>query len=329
MTALKRGVIQTYDGLAHEAAVQIVGSLSTYLAGVPVATDVPPAEVIPGRECAVLFFSDDNPGDAVVVAVYGAAPQGGAGDHGALTGLADDDHPQYGALAQDEAVTGTWSFQAGIGQPGGATVGVQTVPVSTDLLRVGDPGYGYDRTIGLQVALGTVLSPSAGAITGIGGYCLTRGPNTSANGLQFIAGNASAPAANVARAVQATIFNSGSALALAYGLYVSSPNKLSGAIGAYYAAYLGACTTASASTRIGLYEAGTGAGGDAHGNRLYSNTQFGSVTGAFGGGDAVIGIANARAVPNANPAGGGVLYASGGALYWRGSSGTVTQIAPA
>jgi len=44
---------------------------------------------------------------------------------------------------------------------------------------------------------------------------------------------------------------------------------------------------------IALYEEGTGAAGDAHGNRLRSNTQFGSLTGAFGAGDGVIGLANA------------------------------------
>jgi len=326
VAVLKRGVIRTYDPSGHRAAVQIAGSLGTYLPGVPVATDVPPAEVQAGRECAVLFFAGDNPGDAVVVAVYGAVPQGGGpADHGALAGLGDDDHPQYGALGQDETVTGAWSF----GSPGGSTLAVHTAPVSSDLLRVGDPGYGYDATFGLQVAMGTVLLPASGSVTGIGGYCLARGPNTSAYGLQFIAGNAGASAANLARAVHAGIFNSASTLALAYGLYIASPAKLSGAIGAYYAAYLGACTTGSASTRIGLYEAGTGAPGDAHGNRLRSNTQFGSTAGSFGGGDGVIGIANASAVPTANPVGGGVLFASGGALYWRGSGGTVTQIAPA
>ncbi len=41
-------------------------------------------------------------------------------------------------------------------------------------------------------------------------------------------------------------------------------------------------------------------------------------------------IANAATVPVAvDSAGGGALYASGGALLWRGSNGTVTTIAPA
>lgn len=50
---------------------------------------------------------------------------------------------------------------------------------------------------------------------------------------------------------------------------------------------------------------------------------------AFGSGAGVIGIANATTAPTANPAGGGVLYVEAGALKFRGSSGTVTTIAPA
>ncbi|MDP8928680.1 MAG: hypothetical protein M3O70_08930 [Actinomycetota bacterium] len=49
----------------------------------------------------------------------------------------------------------------------------------------------------------------------------------------------------------------------------------------------------------------------------------------FGGGVGVVGIANATTVPTANPTAGGVLYAEGGALKWRGSAGTVTTIAAA
>lgn len=49
----------------------------------------------------------------------------------------------------------------------------------------------------------------------------------------------------------------------------------------------------------------------------------------LGGGTGVFGIANATTVPTSNPSGGGVLYAEGGALKWRGSSGTITTIANA
>jgi Hyaluronidase protein (HylP) len=57
--------------------------------------------------------------------------------------------------------------------------------------------------------------------------------------------------------------------------------------------------------------------------------QIGSTSVQVGGGSGVIGIANAGTVPTSNPSGGGVLYAEGGALKWRGSNGTVTVIAPA
>ncbi|MEG8276393.1 hypothetical protein [Streptomyces sp. AHA2] len=66
-----------------------------------------------------------------------------------------------------------------------------------------------------------------------------------------------------------------------------------------------------------LYAAGTG-------------LQVGSTSVTFGGGSGVLGIANATTVPNAATiTGGGVLYAEGGALKWRGSNGTVTTIAAA
>jgi hypothetical protein len=74
MTTLKRARIKSYTAGTHRATVQIAGSLSVWLEGIPVATDIAPTEVIAGRECAVLFFTDDNPDDAVMIAVYGAVP---------------------------------------------------------------------------------------------------------------------------------------------------------------------------------------------------------------------------------------------------------------
>lgn len=50
---------------------------------------------------------------------------------------------------------------------------------------------------------------------------------------------------------------------------------------------------------------------------------------SFGSGTLCVFLANATAVPSTNPTGGGVLYAEAGALKWRGSSGTITTIAPA
>lgn len=48
-----------------------------------------------------------------------------------------------------------------------------------------------------------------------------------------------------------------------------------------------------------------------------------------GGGVGIQFVANATTVPTTNPTGGGVLYCEGGALKFRGSSGTVTTLGPA
>lgn len=51
---------------------------------------------------------------------------------------------------------------------------------------------------------------------------------------------------------------------------------------------------------------------------------------SFGGGiGSIVYIGNATTVPSSNPSGGGVLYVQGGALKYRGSSGTITTIAAA
>jgi hypothetical protein len=57
--------------------------------------------------------------------------------------------------------------------------------------------------------------------------------------------------------------------------------------------------------------------------------QIGAGPNSLGGGTGVIGITNSTAVPTSNPTGGGILYVENGALKYRGSSGTVTVIAPA
>lgn len=66
---------------------------------------------------------------------------------------------------------------------------------------------------------------------------------------------------------------------------------------------------------------GTG-GGSLSGNLGLSTTSFGS-------GSGVLGMANAATVPSADPSAGGVLYVESGALKYRGSSGTITVLAPA
>jgi hypothetical protein len=59
------------------------------------------------------------------------------------------------------------------------------------------------------------------------------------------------------------------------------------------------------------------------------NVALGVFTTDFGGGSRVVAIAEADTVPSTNPTGRGILYVEGGALKYRGTSGTVTTIANA
>ena len=52
----------------------------------------------------ILVFTDDTGTDFDLNAV------GGAADHGTLSGLGDDDHPQYAEIGNTEPITGIWSF---------------------------------------------------------------------------------------------------------------------------------------------------------------------------------------------------------------------------
>ncbi|MCH7485124.1 MAG: hypothetical protein IIA90_08270 [Chloroflexi bacterium] len=74
MTLIKRATIKSYDAGTHRASVGISGSLSVWLEGLAVSDSIPAAAVVAGRECAVLFHTDDNPDDAVVVSVHGGGP---------------------------------------------------------------------------------------------------------------------------------------------------------------------------------------------------------------------------------------------------------------
>jgi hypothetical protein len=67
---LRQGILKSFDVGSYTATVQVAGSLAVWLAGVPVNRGIPQAEMVAGRRCALVFFDDANPGDAVLVAVY-------------------------------------------------------------------------------------------------------------------------------------------------------------------------------------------------------------------------------------------------------------------
>ena len=67
---LKSGVVKDFDANSYQSTVQVLGSLSVWLEGIAVARNIPAAEMVTGRSCAVAFFDETNPDDAVLVAVW-------------------------------------------------------------------------------------------------------------------------------------------------------------------------------------------------------------------------------------------------------------------
>jgi hypothetical protein len=67
---LKRAIVRSFDSGTYKATLEIAGSPSSYLTGVPVARDIASGEMTAGRSAAVLFLDASNPSDAVVLAVW-------------------------------------------------------------------------------------------------------------------------------------------------------------------------------------------------------------------------------------------------------------------
>ena len=67
---VRKGVIKGFDAGPYTATVQVAGSLSVWLEGITVARNIPSSEMVAGRSCALIFFDETNPEDAVVMAVY-------------------------------------------------------------------------------------------------------------------------------------------------------------------------------------------------------------------------------------------------------------------
>jgi hypothetical protein len=67
---LKKGELKSFSSGSYTATVRLASSYKVYLEEVPVARNLPAAEMVVGRRVAVLFFDEHSPREAVVVAVY-------------------------------------------------------------------------------------------------------------------------------------------------------------------------------------------------------------------------------------------------------------------
>ena len=124
---LEKGIIQAYDPTTHEAAVQLFGSMSRTLLGIPVADHIPGHLLTQGAACAVAFFAEGSQG--VVFATFGGAlppvDRGYTDDF-----MGDALHPQYAAVSAGAGSSGFLNPHHGgayILQAGAAVWATQTL----------------------------------------------------------------------------------------------------------------------------------------------------------------------------------------------------------
>lgn len=67
---LERGLLRTFDAGSYTATVQLAGSRSSVVTGVPVSRGIASGELTAGRTVALASFDPANPADAMVVGVY-------------------------------------------------------------------------------------------------------------------------------------------------------------------------------------------------------------------------------------------------------------------
>ncbi len=67
---LKKAELVSFNSGSYTATVRLTGSYKVYLEDVPVARNLSSAEMVTGRNVAVILFDEYNPKEAVIAAVY-------------------------------------------------------------------------------------------------------------------------------------------------------------------------------------------------------------------------------------------------------------------
>ena len=396
MSRITRGTIKAYDAGSHSATVQLAGSLAVWLEDVAVSTAITGADVAVGDECGVVFFTGDDPDDAVIVSLRGGPPTAPSttliedADQDTSVDVeasADADEIEFtiaGTLLMILSSTQLYIDGANLQVDGVMSIGADgVVPTSTTGIKA------YHSAAGNVNAVDTLATGDAAASTvrGVTGEARTDNANSGAvgalRGLEFRANHLGSGVVTDHYGVQATTQGSGqSTNRWAQRAIVGPLDDFPTTQGAFLAEGTVATTitvpqhrgfrsvglvaratitdwtdfladevpmvlSAVMSKRYGFrfldqstyqtdnihpfWEEGTPDDADTAGNRFASNTAFFTVldTSLFGGGQGVMHIHDRATAPTSDPAAGGILYAESGALMWRGSSGTVTTIAPA
>jgi alpha-D-ribose 1-methylphosphonate 5-triphosphate synthase subunit PhnI len=66
----RKAVLKSFNSGDYTATVQLAGSYKTYLEDIAVARNLPASEMALGRKVVVVFFTEYNAKEAVVVGVY-------------------------------------------------------------------------------------------------------------------------------------------------------------------------------------------------------------------------------------------------------------------
>ncbi len=73
---IKRGIIQSFSPATYMASVLLFEATSFFLSGVPVSNTIDGTSCLAGALCAVLFFDEQNPQDAVIIATFANGSSG-------------------------------------------------------------------------------------------------------------------------------------------------------------------------------------------------------------------------------------------------------------
>jgi hypothetical protein len=67
---IRKAELKSFNSGNYTATVRIAGGYEVFLEDITVARNLASAEMVTGRNVAVIFFDDNSPREAVIVAVY-------------------------------------------------------------------------------------------------------------------------------------------------------------------------------------------------------------------------------------------------------------------
>ena len=67
---LKKAELKSFNATNYTATVRLADGYKVYLEDVTVARNLASAEMVAGRQVAIIFFDENSPKEAVVTAVY-------------------------------------------------------------------------------------------------------------------------------------------------------------------------------------------------------------------------------------------------------------------